>query len=203
MAWSCSPPPPDGGFNLNELAAARADKDEFFRTSAESPIPPDKRAGFPPLSYFLPDPTYSVPASLEPAEGQPQQVVEMPTSTGQRRAMRREGVLKFSLKGHPLRLSAFVEAETPDLDRLFVPFADLTTGTETYAAGRYLDLNRTATGIYVVDFNRAYHPYCYYNPSYDCPYPPPENRLPIPVRAGERLPPDVSAAAQPTTAPKR
>ena len=68
-----------------------------------------------------------------------------------------------------------------------MPFGDLTNGTETYAAGRYLDLERTPTGLYEVDFNKAYHPYCYYNPTYDCPYPPPENRLPLPIRAGERI----------------
>jgi hypothetical protein len=73
------------------------------------------------------------------------------------------------------------------MDRLFVPFGDMTNGTETYAPGRYLDLERSATGLYEVDFNTAYHPYCYYNETYDCPYPPPENRLPLPVRAGERI----------------
>jgi len=72
--------------------------------------------------------------------------------------------------------------------RLFVPFGDLTNGNETYPGGRYLDLDRTATGIYDLDFNRAYHPFCVYNSSYDCPYPPRENRLAVPIRAGERLP---------------
>ena len=63
----------------------------------------------------------------------------------------------------------------------------ITSGTETYPAGRYLDLDRNATGIYVIDFNRAYHPYCYYNLTFDCPYPPAENRLTVPIRAGERM----------------
>ena len=115
--------------------------------------------------------------------------MEMPTSTGQRRQMRRAGSLKFSIKGKPYSLTAFVEAEARDMNRLFVPFGDLTNGTETYPAGRYIDLVRTPTGLYEVDFNRAYHPYCFYNPTYDCPYPPAENRLPIPVRAGERAKP--------------
>jgi uncharacterized protein (DUF1684 family) len=101
--------------------------------------------------------------------------------------MRRVGTLEFMLKGQPLRLSAFVELGAKDVDRLFVAFTDLTSGAETYPAGRYLDLDRNATGIYEIDFNLAYHPYCYYNPTYDCPYPPAENRLKVPVRAGERL----------------
>jgi uncharacterized protein (DUF1684 family) len=63
----------------------------------------------------------------------------------------------------------------------------LTSSTETYPAGRYLEIDRQASGAYVIDFNRAFHPYCYYNADYDCPYPPPGNRLPFPVRAGEKL----------------
>ena len=57
----------------------------------------------------------------------------------------------------------------------------------TYSAGRFMDLSRNPTGIYEVDFNRAYIPYCYYSPTYECPYPPRENRLQIPIRAGERM----------------
>ena len=111
----------------------------------------------------------------------------MPTSTGQRRRMRRIGALEFTLKGQPLKLTAFAEATDTELRRLFVPFHDLTNGTETYPGGRYLDLDRTATGVYDLDFNRAYHPFCLFNATYDCPVPPRENRLAIPVRAGEQL----------------
>jgi uncharacterized protein (DUF1684 family) len=84
-------------------------------------------------------------------------------------------------------LTAFHDLESRDANRLFVPFTDLTSGTETYPAGRYMELDPTPTGIYVVDFNIAYNPYCYYSPEYDCPYPPKENRLGIPIRAGERM----------------
>ena len=63
----------------------------------------------------------------------------------------------------------------------------MTTGTETYAAGRYLNLQPTATGYYTIDFNRAYNPYCAYNASYECPFPPLSNRLKLPIRAGEKV----------------
>jgi hypothetical protein len=86
-----------------------------------------------------------------------------------------------------MSLSAFVEVGAPDINRLTVMFSDMTSGTETYAAGRYIDLDRTASGIYELDFNKAYHPYCVYNASYECPYPPPENRLKVPIHAGEKL----------------
>jgi uncharacterized protein (DUF1684 family) len=82
---------------------------------------------------------------------------------------------------------AFADVETNTMERLFVPFADLTSGEDTYKGGRYLDLDRTATGLYDLDFNLAYHPYCVFNPSYDCPVPPRENRLLVAIRVGEKL----------------
>ncbi len=168
-----------------EIADWRAQKDAFMRGSAQSPVPPADRASFAPLDYFPIEPEYRVPAALTLKPGN--DVLEMPTSTGDRRRMRRVGTLGFTLEGQPLTLTAFVDAAEPDMERLFVPFGDLTNGTETYTGGRYLDLDRTATGIYDLDFNRAYFPFCYYNPTYDCPVPPRENRLPLPVRAGERM----------------
>jgi uncharacterized protein len=169
----------------DQIAAWHAEKDQFMRGSSDSPVPQEQRASFAALVYFPIDPAYRVPAELKPASSGP--VVEMPTSTGQRRKMRRVGTLSFTLKGQPLSLGAFVEADEKDMRRLFVPFGDLTNGVETYQGGRYLDLDRTSTGLYDLDFNRAYHPFCLYNSSYDCPYPPAESRLKTPVRAGERL----------------
>ena len=131
-------------------------------------MPPDKQDEFLPLKYFPPDPDYVVPASLKPASERT--IVEMPTSTGKIRQQHRVGVLEFTLKGQPLTLGAFVEAGA-DVNRLFVPFSDMTSGTETYAAGRYLELDRTPTGLYTIDFNKAYNPYCYYNADFDCPDP--------------------------------
>ena len=87
-----------------------------------------------------------------------------------------------------MTLTAFAEATDTTLLRLFVPFGDPTNQGETYRAGRYLDLDRTPTGLYDLDFNRAYHPFCLFNTSYECPIPPRENQLKVFVRAGERLP---------------
>ena len=186
LALGCTAPPPDDVSYLDTIVADRAEKDRAFREGSDSPVPLEHRHAVLPLNYYPPDLDYRVPAELRVAEEQP--VFEVPTSTGQFRPMQRIGVLEFMLEGQPRTLSALVEAENPELDRLFVPFADTTNGGETYEAGRYLDLDRTATGIYDLDFNRAYHPYCYYDESYECPFPPPENRLPAAVHAGERLP---------------
>jgi uncharacterized protein (DUF1684 family) len=181
----CSPAPPDDEQHvLSEIATFRELKDKGFAGDG-SPVPEDRRKTLLPLAYFPVSLEYRVPAVLHTYPDRP--ALEMPTSTGQLRKMLRVGRLDFTLRGEQLGLSAFVEAGARDLDRLFVPFTDLTSGTETYPAGRYMDLDRTPTGLYVIDFNRAYHPFCYYNPVYDCPYPPRENRLRIPVRAGERM----------------
>jgi uncharacterized protein len=181
----CSPAPPDDEQHiLQEIASFREMKDRGFASSG-SPVPEDRRKALLPLAYFPISLDYRVPAVLRPYPDRP--TMEMPTSTGQLRTMVRVGRLDFTLRGQQLGLSAFVEAGARDLDRLFVPFTDLTSGTETYPAGRYLDLERTPTGLYVIDFNRAYHPFCYYNAAYDCPYPPRENRLQVPVRGGERM----------------
>lgn len=178
--------PPSSGDYLKELQTFRAGKDADFKNASNSPVPRDKVAQLIPLSYFPPDQDYVVPASLKLAEER--DVIDMPTSTGEIRKEERVGMLEFILKGQPLSLSAFHDVDEKDMSRLFVPFRDLTSGTETYQAGRYLDLARTPTGLYTIDFNRAYHPYCYYNAKFDCPYPPAENRLQIPIRAGEKLP---------------
>jgi hypothetical protein len=184
-AAACSNRPPDDPRDyVARIASVRADKDRSFQSSND-PVPANRKAEFLPLAYFPIDPDYSVLAALKPATEQTR--LMMPTSSGQQREMRRVGSLTFTLKGQAMVLTAFVEAGAPDMNRLFVPFSDLTSGTETYAAGRFLDLDRTATQIYELDFNKAYIPYCYYNAAYECPYPPPENRLRVPVRAGERM----------------
>ncbi len=182
LTFACTPqelPYADG------ISAWRATKDKFMQQSADSPVPAERRATFPPLTYFPVEPEYRVPASLTVARTN--DVIEIPTSRGELRPHNRVGQLSFTLKGRLLTLTAFVEVGQQDINHLFVPFGDLTNGTETYPGGRYLELERTATGIYDLDFNRAFHPFCYYNPKYDCPYPPRENRLSIPIRAGERM----------------
>lgn len=169
----------------DEINGWRATKDRFMRESADSPVLPGQRAAFEPLLYFPVGAEYRIPAQLRVIRGN--DVMQMTTSDGKVREMRRIGTLAFTLKGQPQTLTAFIEAASDDMRRLFVPFGDLTNGTESYTGGRYLDLDRTATGIYDLDFNRAYFPFCYYNPAFICPIPPKENRLPVPVRAGERL----------------
>jgi len=184
LAAACSGGPPDDKDYAAKIQAARSAKDKQFEAS-DDPIPQASHATYLPLAYFPIDPDYDVPASLKRIEDST--VYELPTSTGGADKFRKVGMLEFVLKGQPFKLTAFVPAGARTIDRLFVPFSDMTSGTETYPAGRFLDLDRTGTDIYELDFNKAYIPYCYYNPTYECPYPPKENRLKTPIRAGERM----------------
>jgi uncharacterized protein (DUF1684 family) len=188
-ACTSGPPAPvDERPYEEQVAAERAAKDEYFRMGGESPIPEVERATFPGLSYFPVDAAYRVPASFREERQNPPVIILMATSADRPRRMQHVGTLVFVLHGTSHTLSAYVE-EGQSLQRLFVPFGDLTNGVETYDAGRNLELDRTATGLYDLDFNAAYHPYCLYNAAYDCPIPPAANRLGVPIRAGERLAP--------------
>jgi uncharacterized protein (DUF1684 family) len=189
LAVGCSsgPSAPDDASYLEDLSTARVHKDRQFKDAADSPVPKEKRDVLLPLRYFPIDPGYSVPAALKLAAERP--VFEMPTSTGTLRRMQLVGTLEFTLQGQAHSLGAFVPDGTRRITELFVPFADATTGKDTYSAGRYLDLQPTATGFYTIDFNRAYNPFCAYNASYECPFPPPSNRLKVAIEAGERTPP--------------
>ncbi len=184
-ACTSGPQPIDDTSHDREILAWRAAKDVMFRSSAESPLLPADRATFTGLSYWPVNGLYRMPARLE-VDRSKTLVIELATSSTELRRMQRVGTLRFTFAGQPLGLTAFADEGVQEITRLFVPFGDLTSGTETYQGGRYLDLDRTPTGLYDLDFNRAYHPYCVYNIDYVCPVPPRENRLEIAVRAGEK-----------------
>ncbi len=113
---------------------------------------------------------------------------EMPTTTERTPEYVKYAELHFVLAGDSLQLNVYQETsfkEDPKLKNyLFLPFTDPTNGKETYGGGRYLDLKIPDTKQVIIDFNKAYNPYCAYNPKYSCPIPPIENDLPIPIKAG-------------------
>ncbi len=170
------------------VAQFRADKDAYFKTGDRSPVPAAEREAFTGLAYYPVDPAYYFEdRKLEPYAGDEPSQFQIPTSDGKLRPAHRAGTLGFELGGEPRKLTGYVLDEG-DPTSLFVPFLDATSGTETYGAGRYLDLEPEEDGTYILDFNLAYHPSCVYDPIYSCPLTPAENRLPVRVEAGERLP---------------
>jgi uncharacterized protein (DUF1684 family) len=172
------------------VAGFRAEKDAYFRAGPDSPIPAAEREAFTGLPYFAVDPELRFEdLTLEPYTGSEPAAFQIPTSDGQLRDAKREGVFRFERAGAIRTLTGYTFA-SGDSNSVFVPFLDLTSGRETYGAGRYLDLYPDQDGSYALDFNLAYHPSCVYDPKYSCPLTPAENRLPIRIEAGERLPPE-------------
>lgn len=172
--------PPD---YLAEIQKVRAHKDQQFR-GRNSPLPKKERKRFSGLRYYDIDPAYRLEVRLHRLDKT--EPFEMITNTGERRKAVRYGYFDFRLRGKSLRLFAYKLKDSPGR-LLFVPFTDLTSGTETYGGGRYLDLEERKDGKYVLDFNLAYNPYCAYDSRrYSCPIPPAENHLDVAIRAGEK-----------------
>jgi uncharacterized protein (DUF1684 family) len=186
---SCSsgPSPIDERPYVEKTQMTRRDKDLWLRSGDDSPLPADKRAAFTGLPYYDIKTEYRVPAFLTERRGEAPVIIEIQQTNNTREKMRRVGSLGFAIGPVQYSLTAFASIEDRSMATLFVPFGDLTNGSETYGGGRYMNLQRTATGLYDLDFNQAFHPYCVYDPTYVCPVPPRENRLPVAIPAGERL----------------
>jgi uncharacterized protein (DUF1684 family) len=163
-------------------------RDDLFRNHPQSPVPTGDRAAFAGLAYFEYDPSVRVPACVEPGDG----ALRAIGSSGEEPIVFRHfATAQFELAGAVRSLALYwLEAYGGGV---FLPFADATSGAETYGGGRYLldtvkgaDLGEE-DGRLVLDFNFAYNPSCAYDPRWVCPLTPPPNRLPIPVRAGEKI----------------
>ena len=172
------------------VANFRAEKDEYFRLAHDSPIPHDQRHDFPGIPYFPVDEGLRFEGlALEPYAGSEPAHFQIPTSDGKLRDAERAGVFRFELDGATQALTGY-RFKDGGSESVFVPFLDGTSGTESYGAGRYLDLYPEEDGTYALDFNLAYHPSCVYDARFSCPLTPAENRLPVRIEAGERLPAD-------------
>ncbi len=179
--------PPDEDY-AKSIQLLRQEKDYWFRSDPDSPLPHALRGRFQGLEYFPPDPQFRVRAKLVRLP-QPEPVT-LVTSKGVPRPMVRYGYFEFELDGKKLRLYAYKSAPQPghhhEDTSLFVPFRDGTSGKETYGAARYLDIEERPGDDYMIDFNLPYNPYCAYSDDYVCPFPPRENWLTVPIRAGEK-----------------
>jgi len=164
---------------MSSLDVLRASKNEFFAHHPQSPLTPAQRGTFSGLKYFAENAALRLTVEVE--EDPEQARVQMQTSTGDEQAYVRYGKISFEVAGEPAALTLFASPHG-----FFLPFVDSLAGEETYGAGRYLDPEPLPDGRFLIDFNLAYNPYCAYNAQWSCPIPPFENRLKVPIRAGER-----------------
>lgn len=143
------------------------------------------------LRFFDADSTYRVTANATIlSDGNP---FTIPVFSGKGTDYLRYAVLKFRLGGKDVELTVYKNIALSKTlqykDYLFLPFTDETNGVTTYGGGRYIDLREGdfKNGTLVIDFNKAYNPYCAFGAGYSCPKPPAENNLSISVEAGEKM----------------
>ena len=165
---------------MPELERFRMQKVAFFRSHPQSPLTAEQQSGFQGLRYFPENPDLRLEVAVE--EFADKDEIVMQTSTGDERAYTRYGRLHFAVDGQPAQLTIYADGHG-----FFLPFVDALAGKETYGGGRYLEPKPLGNGHFLVDFNLAYNPYCAYNEQWSCPMTPFENRLKVPIRAGEKL----------------
>jgi uncharacterized protein (DUF1684 family) len=166
------------------LEDERIDLQKWFRTSDESPI--EDQASFAGLTFFEPDLNYRVVARVVPYSGD-DKILEVQNTDGTSETYERFANLRFDLNGSPQVLLLLKHEGV-----LSLMWKDGTSGKTTYGGGRYLDFTTSDVkkGQLVVDFNKAYNPYCAYSPKYACPLPPHENTLNESIHAGEKYTPE-------------
>src|ERR1700694_777811 len=184
-------------YPVDYLAELREHKDADFKESPHSPLTPEQRSVFNGLSYYEPNPALEF--NLIPTEFADKTVLRMMTTQNEIQHFQRWGKLDFTVDGQSVSLTLFLGHGS---SQFFVPFTDTTNGDETYSGGRYVEVEAQDDGRSLrLDFNEAYNPYCAYNEppalvaglrreprTWNCPIPPAENRLPVPIPAGEKLP---------------
>ncbi|RDY60914.1 DUF1684 domain-containing protein [Flagellimonas nanhaiensis] len=171
---------------IADILKFQKELDQSLRDPETSPLPDRYRKSFKGLDYFEPDTTYVVKARFElTPDAEP---FLLSTTTDRKSWEVLYGIAHFDLNGAEHQLEVY---QTLDLvgqeeyeDYLFLPFLDETNGDETYGGGRYIDLSIPEGDTLVIDFNRAYNPYCVYNKKYSCPLVPRQNYLRTKVRAG-------------------
>jgi uncharacterized protein len=164
-----------------QIVRERKAKDNFFKTSAESPI--EDKATFTSLDYFAPNPAYNLTATLVQNQDTTNREVKIPMTDGSSETYEKYGFAVFKLGGQTHRLTVYL------LDGLFmILFKDATAPQQTYGGGRYIDIEASQLrgNQLPLDFNKAYNPYCTYNYNFACPLPPKENTLPVRIEAGEK-----------------
>jgi uncharacterized protein len=174
-------------FQPDSIVAQRLEKDKYWREGETSPLVKDDKELFQGLTYFPPSEPYCVVARFEvflKAD-----TVRVQTSDNETRDMLRSGRAYFLIGKDSCALTAYryTGIEGKMQQGYFVPFKDASNGTDTYRPGRYVEgIPLGANGI-LLDFNRAYNPYCNYNEQFSCPLVPRENVLAVKIEAGEKI----------------
>jgi uncharacterized protein (DUF1684 family) len=165
---------------MQNLEEFRREKDHFFANNTNSPLSGEQKARFEGLEYFPENPDLEFELKLEGFDDKHE--ITMQTSTGDVQVYQRYGRVRFEVEGQDAALTIYNNEHG-----YFLPFVDSQAGVDTYPAGRYLEPVPLVGGKIGINFNLAYNPFCAYNDMWSCPFPPAENRLEVPIRAGEKI----------------
>jgi len=165
---------------MGQLLEFRKNKDEYFASDPDSPLTEEQKRNFAGLKYFPENPALRL---VVPVDEFPQkESIQMLTTADEIQTYQRYGCFQISVEGQTASLTIYASE-----DGYFLPFVDSLANKETYPAGRYLEPEPAEGGLFRIDFNLAYNPYCAYNEHWSCPITPFENRLKVPIRAGEKI----------------
>ena len=158
-----------------------------FKDASKSPLTKKDLKNFKGLSFFKIDDKYRVTAKIVKTPDAP--TFNFPTTTDRVAIYEKYGVISFTIDKQSFELSIYKDVN-PELtyeNNLFLPFFDKTNGKISYEGGRFIDVlatDESKAGTIVIDFNKAYNPYCAYSDRYSCPITPRDNYLDIEVEAG-------------------
>ena len=174
----------------SEILQFQKDLNTEYTNPEESPLTPEEQENFKGHNFYAIDSTYRVLAKFVKIKNP--KSIAFPTSSGKIKKYDTYAIAEFDLKGNHFKLPVYQShtlRETEEYkDYLFLPFTDYTSGVETYGAGRYIDLRIPQGDTIIIDFNKAYNPFCAYSPNYSCPIPSEENDLKTEIKAGIRGP---------------
>lgn len=171
----------ENGVYLKEIKKFQNDRADFLKNSEQSPFK-QKNQPFKSLAFYSISSQYKVNAILEKLSKR--ELVEIKKSDGSTQKYIKYAFANFKVDDKKCRLLILKQLGFGNI--FFTAFRDLTSGGETYGAGRYLDLEIGKSDKITIDFNKAYNPYCAYVAGYQCPFPPHENFLEVEIKAGEK-----------------
>ena len=157
---------------------------EFMKNNENSPFHKKGDIPFLGLNYYEIDPSLNISARIERYSSP--EPIEIMMSDGTKMPYFNYAKAIFELEGQPQELVLLKSEQYWEEDWLFLPFYDETSAIDTYGGGRFLEVIYSGGEVAMIDFNKAYNPYCAYTDTYRCPIPPAGNRISVAVRAGEK-----------------
>jgi len=174
---------------IKDIQAFQNELNAEYKNPATSPLDSVDRVRFRKHNFYPVDLSYNVRGRFKRTPDE--QIFKMKTTGVRTPEYVKYGEVEFNLQGKPYKLNVYrniaLSKQEEYKDNLFLPFTDNTNGVDTYGGGRYIDLKIPTADVLVIDFNKAYNPYCAYSHKYSCPIPPAENHLDTDIKAGIKM----------------